>query len=380
MQISLGSASIGTRGYSAEETEEAYVRGRELLDEIGDDARQFAVLHGLSMCYINQAKLEQVLDVSEEMLSRAEPQNDPMPSLVAHRVMAVTQNIMARFTSAREHAEQAAALFDPERHQDLAHHYGHDQKVATDWHLSMALMFLGFADASNEVEHRASARAQELEHANTTLYDSLYSAFTSLVRRDWPRARRVADAMIEHAGTRSMALWVVFGRHHLGGALAALGESEAALEEIRRGRDEASRLNHWWLRPMTLRFEAQALGDLGRPDEAFACLDEALTLVEATEERWWEAEIHHFRGELNEQCNGSREKSEASFRRAIDVARCQNSKLYELRAATSLGRLWRDRGRREEAHDLVAPIYEWFTEGFETADMKDARALVEDLS
>jgi class 3 adenylate cyclase/tetratricopeptide (TPR) repeat protein len=380
MQISLGSASIGTRGYSAEETEEAYVRGRELLDEIGDDPRQFAVLHGLSMCYINQAKLEQVLDVSEEMLRRAEPQNDPMSSLVAHRVMAVTQNVMARFTSARANSEQAAALFDPERHQDSAHHYGHDQKVATDWNFSIALMFLGFADASNQVEHRASARAQELEHANTTLYDSLYSAFTGLVRRDWPRARRVAETMIEYAATRSMPLWVVFGRHHLGSALAALGESEEALEEIHRGRDEASRLNHWWLRPMTLRFEAQALADLGRPDEASACLDEALTLVEATKERWWEAEIHHFRGELNHQCNGSLEKSEASFRRAIDVARGQESKLFELRAVTSLGRLWCAGGRCEEAHDLIASVYDWFTEGFDTTELKDAKALLEQLS
>jgi class 3 adenylate cyclase/predicted ATPase/ABC-type transport system involved in cytochrome c biogenesis ATPase subunit len=380
MQISLGSASIGTRGYSAEETEKAYVRGRELLDEIGDDPRQFAVLHGLSMCYINQAKLKQDLDVAEEMLRRAEPQNDPMSRLVAHRVMAVTQNIMARFTSARENAERAAALFDQEQHQDSAHHYGHDQKVATDWHLSIALMFLGFADGSNRIEVQASTRAHELEHANTILYDSLYSAFTSLVKRDWSRARRVAEAMIEFAATRSMALWVVFGRHHLGAALAALGESQEALNEIHRGRDEASRLNHWWLRPMTLRFEAQALADLGRADEAFACVDDALGLVEATEERWWEAEIHRFRGELNLRYTGSPEQSEASFRRSIDIARAQESRLMELRAATSLGRLWRDQGRSEEALDLIAPVYEWFTEGLDTSDLKEAKALLEELS
>ncbi|NCF82813.1 MAG: AAA family ATPase, partial [Proteobacteria bacterium] len=378
MQISLGSASVGTKGYSAEETEEAYVRGRKLLDEIGDDPRQFAVLHGLSMCYINQARLKRSLDVAGEMLRRAEPQNDPMSTLVAHRVTAVTQNVMARFASAREHAEKAAALYDPERHRNSAHHYSHDQGVSTDWNVSIALMFLGFADASHQAAHRASARARELEHASTTLYDSLYSALTGLVKRDWQRVRRVAEAMIEDAAARSMALWVVFGRHHLGSALAALGESEAALGEIHRGREEADRLNHWWLKPMTMRFEAQALADLGRVDEAFSCLDEAVALVEATEERWWEVDLHHFRGELNQRCNGHRNDSEASFRRAIDVARRQESKLLELRAATSLGRLWRAQGKHQEAHILIAPVYEWFTEGFDTPDLQDAKALLEE--
>lgn len=115
-------------------------------------------------------------------------------------------------------------------------------------------MFLGSPDSSSEVEQRASNLALELEHANTTLYDLLYSAFTSLVKRDWQRALRVSELMIEDASARSMALWVVFGRHHRGSALAALGKSEEALEEIHKGRDDASRLNHWWLKPMTLRF------------------------------------------------------------------------------------------------------------------------------
>ena len=177
-----------------------------------------------------------------------------------------------------------------------------------------------------------------------------------------------------------MALWVVFGRYHLGSALAAQDEPEAALNEIHKGRDEGSRLNHRWLKPMTLRFEAQALADLSRLDEAFSCLDQALAIVEATGEHWWEAELHHFRGELNQQCNGRQEKSEANYRQAMDVARRQESKLYELRAATSLSRLWRDQGKGKQAHDLIAPIYAWFTEGFDTPDLRDARVLIDELS
>jgi predicted ATPase len=130
---------------------------------------------------------------------------------------------------------------------------------------------------------------------------------------------------------------------------------------------------------MTLRFEAQALVDLNRRDEAISCLESSLALVEATGERWWEAEIHHFYGELKQRCNCPLEQSEASFLRAIDIARNQEAKLYELRAATSLGRLWAGKGKHREACDLIAPIYDWFTEGFDTVDLKQAKLLLESL-
>jgi predicted ATPase len=371
---------MATKGHSSVETEEAYVRGRELLKDLGDDPRQFAILNGLSICYVNQANLEKQLGVAEEMLNRAATSNDPTSSLIAHRVMAVAQVVRAQFSIAREHAEQAVALYDPVEHRDSARQYGHDQGVSTKWHLSMALMFLGFADASSQVEREASERAREIEHANTTAYDWYYTSFTSLVKRDWRRAQSVANAMIEDGAARLMPLWEVIGRHLLGSALAAQGESEAALEEIYRGREAASQLNHGWLKPMTLRFEAQALADLNRLDEAISCLENSLALVEATGERWWEAEIHHFYGELNQRCNCPQEQIEANFLRAIDIARKQEAKLYELRAATSLGWLWCDKGNHREAYDLIAPIYDWFTEGFDTADLKQAKALLRNLA
>ncbi len=380
MQISLGSASIAVSGYSSVETEKAYVRGRELLDEVGEDPRQFAVLHGLSMCYINQAKLKRSLDVAEEMLNRSAQQGDPVSTLVSHRVMAVTQNIMGRFDTAREHAERAAALYDTGRDRDSGHQYGHDQGVATYWHLSMALLFLGFRDASHAAASRASELARELQHANTSAYDALYSAFTSLVKNEFETAQDVARVLIDDSLSRSMALWVVFGRYLLGSALAALDEPEAGLAEIHRGRTEAEQLNHSWMRPMTLRFEAQALATLGRFDAAIGCLDEAVQVIAVTDECWWEAEVHRFRGEINQQRGDTTNDSAASFQRAIDVARRQNAKLFELRAATLLGRRWYEDGKADQAHDLIAPIYDWFTEGLDTPDLLDAKALLDELS
>ncbi len=380
MQISLGSARIAARGYSSAETAETYVRGRELLDEVGDDARQFAVLHGLCMVYWNRAQLEKNLEVAEEMLVRAERQNDTLPKLVATRVMAVVLNPLGRFADAREAAERAVNLYDPEQHRDSAHHYGHDMGVGSYWPLSIACLFLGYRDASDDAASRASALLRQLQNANTTAYNSLFAAFTSLVKGEWQHARDTATQMIEHAASRSMALWVVYGRHLLGSALAALNEAEPALAEIRRGRADAAKLSNSVFKPMTLRFEAQALATLGRFDEAFARLDEALETVEATQERWWEAEIHRIRGEISRQSKSPQYDAEASFRRAIDVARDQQAKLFELRAATSLGRLWQEAGKNSDARVLIAPLYKWFTEGLDSPDLQNARALLDDLS
>lgn len=380
MQISLGSAQIAIRGYSAVETEEAWVRGRELLDHVGEDARQFAVLHGLCLVYWNRAQLKRMLEVSEDMLKRANRQNDNLPKLAAHRIMAAGLNPMGQFEAARQHIEQAVALYDPERHQHSAHQFGHDLGVGAYWHLAIPRLYMGYPEASAQAGQHASELARDLQNANTTLYNFLWAAFTSLVMRDWTGAKEIAVSMIDDAATRSMALWVVFGRHLLGSALANLNEPEAALEEIHHGRDEAEKLNHAIFKPMTLYFEAQALSALNRFEEAFSRLDEALILVEATGERWWEAEIHRTRGEMNLLVNGPQSDSEASFKRAIEVAIGQNARLLELRGSVSLGHLWRDQGRGEDARDLLVPIYDWFTEGFDTADLKEAKALIEELA
>jgi len=309
---------------------------RELLAIIGDDPRQFAVLHGLCMVYWNRAQLVQMLDVCKDMLARAERQAESLPKLVAHRVMAVALNPMGRFAEARAHAQKAVALHDPERHRDSARQFGHDMAVGAYWHLAIAQLFLGESRASNEAAARASALARNSQNANTMLYDFLYLSFTGVAKSDWVGTRETASTMIEQAVARNMALWEVFGRHHLGCVLAATGEPEAALEEIRRGRQGADQLNNTVFRPMTLGLEALALAGLRRYEDAIGCLEQALRLVEETGERWWEPELHRYRGLIERQRNGSDAVCESSFRRAIEIARQQGSKLFEVRATTEL--------------------------------------------
>jgi class 3 adenylate cyclase/tetratricopeptide (TPR) repeat protein len=380
MQIGLGSARIASRGYSAEETEQAWLRARKLLDSVGEDSRQFAVLHGLCMVYWNRAQLEQMNEVNEDMLQRAGRQNDALPKLVATRVMAVGLNPMGRFEEARKYAQLATDLYDPEAHSDSAHRFGHDQGVGAYWHLAIAQLFLGYPDASLAAGARASSLTASLQNANTNSYNSLWAAFTCLVRRDWEGASKIAEPMIEDALSRSMALWVAFGRHLLGSALVNLDQPEAGMKQLHLGREEAQSLNNCIFLPMTLRFEAQALALLGRHDDAVRCLDKALEHIEATVERWWEPDVHRTRGEILRRINGDASVSEASLRQAMVAATSQEARLSELRSACSLGHFLRDHGRADEARDVLTPVYRWFAEGFDTPDLLDANALLNELT
>ncbi len=380
MQIGLGSARIASRGYSAEETEEAWLRARELLNAVGEDSRQFAVLHGLCMVYWTRGQLKRMHEVNEDMLQRAERQNEALPKLVAPRVMAVGLNTMGRFEEARTHALLATELHDPDVHGESAHRFGHDQGVGAYWHLAIAQLFLGYPDASARAGERAFALTADLQNANTNAYCSLWGAFTSLVRHDWEGARKIAEPMIEDALSRSMALWIAFGRHLLGCALVNLDQPEAGMRQLHLGRDEASGLNSHVLMPMTLRFEAQALYMLGRHDEAVSCLENALKIVGKTDERWWEPEIHRFKGNLLQHSKANTDGSEDAFRRAIATAANQEAKVIELRSTVSLARLLQAQGRDDEARSSLLAVFNWFSEGFESPDLKDAKGLLDELT
>ena len=164
--------------------------------------------------------------------------------------------------------------------------------------------------------------------------------------------------MIEQAVARKMALWEVFGRHLLGCVLAATGEPEAALEELRRGRLGADQLNNTIFMPTTLGFEALALAGLRRFDDAIECVDQAIRLAQDTRERWWEPELHRYRGVIEEQRGGSNADREESYRRSIEIARRQGSRVFELRGSMALADLWVKQNRLEEARELLEPLRE----------------------
>lgn len=329
MQISLGSAQIAARGYSAVETERAYVRARELLAET-DDARTFAVLHGLAMVYWNKAQLPAMSNVADDMLMRARRVAERIPTLVAHRVMSVVLNTIGRFNEARQHGTRAAGLYDPVQDHQTAHLYGHDQGVGSLCHLAIALTFLGEDTEARATAQRAADLARRLGNANTMLYNSLWCSFMSVVRHDWAEAYETSKAMVAEAEKRSMALWAVFGRHFLGCALVGRGSAEAGIAQIRLARADATRLENRIFLPMTLSIEAQALAALGRFDEALSQTALAMQTIEETGELWWQAEVHRIEGEI--LVASGRPNAGDQFRRALEIAAQQTAKLLENRA------------------------------------------------
>jgi class 3 adenylate cyclase/tetratricopeptide (TPR) repeat protein len=333
MQISLGSAQIAARGYSAVETERAYARARELLTE-ADDTRTFPVLHGLAMVYWNRAQLPAMNNVADDMLMRAGRVGGRVPALVAHRVMAVVLNTTGRFKEAREHGARAAGLYDSEQDRQTAHLFGHDQGVGALCHLAIALTFLGEDTEARTTATKAAALAQSLNNANTTLYNSLWSSFMSVIRHDWAEAHEKAMAMVAEAEKRSMALWAVFGRHFLGCSLVGRGAAEDGIAEIHRARSDAAKLENRIFLPMTLSFEAQALGALGRFDDALGQTALAAQAIEETRELWWQAEVHRIEGEI--LIAAGRPHAGTRFRAASEIAAQQGAKLLEGRALAAM--------------------------------------------
>jgi class 3 adenylate cyclase/predicted ATPase len=333
IQISLGSAQIATRGYSAVETERAYARARELLTDV-DDEHTFAVLHGLAMVYWNKAQLPAMINVADDMLMRARRVGERVPTLVSHRVMAVALNTTGRFREASEHGARAAGLYDPEQDRQTAHLFGHDQGVGALCHLAIARTFLGEDAEARATAAQAAEFACSLNNANTILYNSLWSSFMSVVRQDWTEAYETATAMVAEAEKRSMALWAVFGRHFLGCSLVGRGAAEAGIAEIHRARSDAAKLENKIFLPITLSFEAQALALLGRFDEALGQIALAMQAVEETREQWWQAEVHRIEGEIlvaSGQPHAGRQ-----FRRALEIAAQQRAKLLEKRALAAM--------------------------------------------
>jgi predicted ATPase len=307
-----------------------------LLAETVDDARTFAVLHGLAMVYWNKAQFSSALQVAEEMLVRAERQHSRLSRLVAHRVMAATMNPMGQFDGARKHAASAVSLYLPEEDRNSAHSFGHDMGVGSYCHLAIAQTFLGLVAEARANGIKATDLARSLNNANTLLYNSLWLSFMSVVRQDWTQAHETTIAMVDEAEKRSMALWAVFGRYFLGCSLMGLGEPEAGLAELYRGRSDAAKLENRVFLPMTLSFEAQGLAALGRHDEAVTKLTEALRVIEETEEHWWEAEVHRTQGEIMLTSGSAPADCELKFRKAMEIAARQGAQLLQRRANASL--------------------------------------------
>ena len=285
------------------------------------------------------------------------------------------------YPAALAHVETAASLYRPDEHRDSAFHYGQDIGVSAFVVLSWALWHRGYPDQSARAADRALAYSRELGHAHTLSNAFWFAGMAAVFARDVATVHAYGNDCVAIASEHGFALWAAAGRILQGWADAQRGEATTGIARIREGMAAEEATGARVYTPFDLARLAEALALAGKIEEGLAALDDALAKVAVSGEKGWGAEIHRLRGELTARlAHPDRAKAEDSFRTALAIAREQGTRGYELRAATSLARLWREQGRRGEARDLLAPVYDSFTEGFDTADLKDAKALLDELT
>jgi predicted ATPase len=300
----------------------------------------------------------------------------------AHYSLGMVLVMRGELTPAQAHADEGSALGEDPAHavaqvEALGVNLGPICRATAAW----SLWAQGYPDQARKKADDALAKAGEQRHPFTLAHVLFQSVLTCQYLREVSATRDKADAAIALALEHGFPQWVAWVTTLRGWALAELGQREEGIAEMRQGLAAASAIRTVGHRPYYLALLAEACGKAGRADEGLRFVDEALALAEESEQLFWAAELHRLRGELLlSPCLDEPTEAETCFRRAFDIARDQGANSWELRAATSLARLWAAQGKRQKAHDLLAPIYGWFTEGFDTADLKEAKSLLDELT
>jgi predicted ATPase len=283
--------------------------------------------------------------------------------------------------SARAHLEQGVALYDPQQHHAHAFLYGQDPRMACLSDAAYALWLLGYPDQALQRSHEAITLARELAHPFSVAFALTFTAWLYQHRREVQAAQEGAEAAIALSTEQGFPHWAAMGTICCGWALAMQGQGEAGLAQVRQGIAAWRATGAELFQPYFLALLAEAYGKGGQPEEGLSVLAEALAVAHKHGELVYEAELYRLKGELLLALSQAHQaEAETCFQQALDIAHRQQAKSWELRAATSLSRLWQQQGKRAEAHEILVPIYGWFTEGFDTADLQEAKALLEELS
>jgi predicted ATPase len=283
--------------------------------------------------------------------------------------------------SGKEHYDRALAIYDPAEHGPLTTRSGRDVGVALLASRSSCLWQLGFPEASCNDGERALKNARENGHPSTLMYALHAANFNHICCGNYAVANTRVDELLALANESESLFWKALDTEVLGWLFALTGKPSDAVRAITSGMTSLRASGATIAEPFYLSHLAGAYADLGQLDDARRCLDDAIEKVDRSNEKWCEAEVHRAAGEIALK-SAARDpaKAEAHFDRALTVARQQQTKSWELRVAMSMARLWQAQGKRDEARDLLAPVYGWFTEGFDTLDLKEAKTLLDELA
>jgi predicted ATPase len=382
LQLSLALAFHASKGQSADEVEYTYLRARELCEQLDEGQQLFRVLMGLYRCYGGRGQRQTAREFVDELFRVAQRLQDAPLLLEAHMARGVVIFHAGEFIVARDHLEQAIAIYDPEDKRFNAANASINPGVNVLSRMSWTLWFLGYPEQARSKSQETLTLARQLGHIHSLAMVCTFASILHLLCGEGDSIQEQVEVATRLSSEYDFRQWKMMAAMLRGWYLAHHEQSEVGIvkmqEELSTYLASGNALYRVWF----LALLAEAYGQYGRSALGLEVIGEALALVFGNEgERCWESELHHIKGKLLlVESPDNAADAESCFQQAITIAQNQSAKSWELRAATSLARLWQSQGKRKEAYNLLSPVYGWFTEGFDTADLIDARALLDELS
>ena len=424
LHLTLGPAFMATKGYADPEVERVYTQARQLCQQLGETPELFPALLGLSTFYLIRGNFQTARELGEQLLSLAQREQDSALLVQAHYILGTTLFHLGELALAQNHLEQGIALYDLQQHRFLAFRYGQDPGVFCLCYMVRILWFLGYPEQALQKSREALVLAHELTHPFSQALALAFAALVSQLRRKEQETQEWAEATIALCTEQGFPFYLAMGTILKGWAMTMQGQQARGITHMRQGLTAWQATGAELFRPHLLALLAEAYGKAGQAEEGLSVLAEAMGAARKSGKRFYEAELYRLAGELSlrngetetaaeesenrrqGESENSRKESmssspvlrfsgspvlsssaqfpvsspEACFQKAIDIARSQSAKSWELRATMSLSRLWQQQGKKAEARQLLAEIYGWFTEGFATADLQEAKALLAELS
>jgi DNA-binding SARP family transcriptional activator/predicted ATPase len=382
LQIALFAPLAAIKGYGAPELGKAYHRARELCEKVDDPDQLFLVLYGLWGHNLVRSELQTSRELAAECLALAQRVGKRAFLMEAHRMTDESAFYRGEFPQAREHFERSLALYDRQQHRSHADIYGQDPGVALLSHGCCILWHLGYPDQALRRSREAIALGEEQTHPFSLAFALCYSAMMHQYRREPQAVHELAEAAINLSTEQGFVFWLAQASFLKGWALVEEGQTAEGIAQMRQGLADWRATGTEFMVGYTTGLLAEAYGKTGQAEEGLALLEEAFAMVYEKDQALYEAELHRLKGDLLLWQGALRSDIEEQFRRAIEVARQRSAKSQELRATMSLCRWWQNLGAQDkvaEGRSMLTEIYGWFTEGFDTADLKEARALLEEL-
>jgi predicted ATPase len=388
LQVALITPLMHFRGYGAAETKAAALRARTLIEqaEARDETPEdplllFSVLYSFWVANFNDFHADAVNELAAQFLRRAEEQKAATQQMLGHRLVGISQATIGNLAEALEHFDRAIASYNPREHRQLAARFGQDIRVAALCYRSWIRWMLGYPEAALADAKSAVAEARDVGQGVPLMYSLYFTSYALIHCGEYEAANVQLDELIPLATEKNAAQWRGGGMMHRGCIQALTGKPSDAITMIPAGIAAWQSSGSVVFIPWYVSHMARACAELGQFDDAWRHVNEAFKAIETTGETWCESDIHRTAGDIallapEPEVN----KAERHFSRALAVAREQQAKSWELRAATSLARLWCDRGERNKAGELLAPVYGWFSEGLQTLDLKQAKGLLDELA